>query len=304
MLAAMNYDDVIAAMFEPSPAGAVAAPGRPDSPARRLRDAIEPLAMHSVWSRSVNEAQAALGLDFMTGYVMGRAALMGQPTAGLVSSAFAVFEPSLIEGVYNAARQVCDRDELWAVRTEATIASLSDVLAGIDVTPVADALHDAVMSAPSIARPLFGGLVSQPWPTDPIGRLWRACELAREHRGDSHILVSAATGLTPVQMNILTELWVGMPLGSYTSSRGWSPDAIATTAYIVRISGWVDGDTLTEEGAAFRYKVEDTTDMLEDSITEALGDDFDNIVAQLESWSQLCIDAKAFPPDVFKRAAG
>ncbi len=300
----MHYDDVIAAMFEPSPDGAMAAPTRPDSPARRLRDAIEPIAMHSVWSRSVNEAQATLGLDFMTGYVMGRASLMGRPEAGVVSAAFAVFEPNLVEGVYNAARQACDRDELWAVRTSSTIASLTDVLSGIDVTSVADALHDSLMSAPAIGRPLFGGLVSQRWPTGPIGRLWRACELIREHRGDSHILVCAASGLTAVQMNILTELWVGMPLGSYTSTRGWDPDTIDTATETLRIAGWLEGDQLTDTGRKLRDTIENTTDRLEESITASIGDGFDEVVAALEHWSQLCIEAKAFPPSVFKRAAG
>ena len=104
---------------------------------------MEPIAMHSVWSRKTNEAQAGLGLDFMTGYVMGRAALMGQPAPGVVTAAFAVFEPSLVQGVYEAARGLCRRDELWDVRTTSTVASLTDVLAGADVTASADALQDS-----------------------------------------------------------------------------------------------------------------------------------------------------------------
>jgi len=44
----LEYTDVIAAMFEPSPADAVSAPTAEGSPARRLRDAIEPISMHSV----------------------------------------------------------------------------------------------------------------------------------------------------------------------------------------------------------------------------------------------------------------
>lgn len=300
----MEYNDVIAALFEPSPAGVEAAPSQDASPARRFRDAIEPIAMHSVWSRTTNEAQASLGLDFMTGYVMGRASLLGRPTAGAVAATFAVFEPSLVRGVYEAASNACDRDELWAVRTRSTIESLTEVVAGVDVRSVADALQDAVSSATVPGRPLFAGLVGQPWPEDPVGRLWRACELAREHRGDSHVAVCVANGLDPIEMNILTELWVGMPLGSYTASRGWSPEHIAATTATMRGKGWLEGDALSQEGSALRAAIEEDTDMLSASIIEALGDGFDETVAQLEAWSQLCIDAKAFPPDVFKRAAG
>ncbi len=300
----MEYNDVIAAFFQPSPAEAEAEPSRNPSPARRLRDAIEPIAMHSVWSRRTNEAQAALGLDFMTGYVMGRSALMGQPSPGVVTAAFAVFEPSLVQGVYEAARGLCQRDELWATRTDSTVASLTEVLAGVDVTAAADNLQNAVTSAPMAGRPLFGGLVSQAWPSSPVGRLWRACELAREHRGDSHVAVCVANGLDPIEMNILTELWVGMPLGSYTATRGWSPEDIAATTSSMQEKGWMEGDSLSQAGLALRTAIEETTDVLEQPIVDALDFSFDGIVSDLEQWSQLCIDAKAFPPDVFKRAAG
>lgn len=263
--------------------------------------------MHSVWSRTTNEAQADLGLDFMTGYVMGRASLLGRPASGAVVAAFAVFEPSLVAGVYDAASDACDRDELWAVRTDATITSLSATLDGEDgsrIAEVADALHAAVSAAPAAGRPLFAGLAGQPWPEDPIGRLWRACELAREHRGDSHVAACVAAGLDPIEMNILTELWVGMPLGSYSASRGWSPEALASTADAMRDKGWLDGDSLSGAGHELRSAIEDTTDQLTQSIVDSLGDSSDATLASLHTWSQRCIEAAAFPPDVFKRAAG
>jgi len=300
----MEYDETIAAAFQPSPAGAEADPSHNPSPARRFRDAIEPIAMHSVWSRGTNEAQAALGLDFMTGYVMGRSALMGRPAPGVVTAAFAVFEPSLVQGVYEQARALCQRDELWATRTTSTTASLTDTLAGADVAEVANALQGAVTSAPMTGRPLFAGLVGQAWPGDPVGRLWRACELAREHRGDSHVAVCVANGLDPIEMNILTELWVGMPLGSYTVTRGWAPKDIAATTARMQEKGWMDGEALSPQGLALRTAIEENTDLLEQPIIDALGESFDGIVSDLEQWSQLCIDAKAFPPNVFKRAAG
>ncbi len=300
----MEYDDVIAAAFEPTPDGVVAGPTQDPSPARRFRDAIEPIAMHSVWSRATNEAQADLGLNFMTGYVMGRAALLGEPEPGVVSASFAVFEPAMVQGAYEAARSVCDRDELWATRTAATVASLTKALDEADVSAAADALETAVKAAPMAGRPLFSGLLSQEWPSDPVGRLWRACELAREHRGDSHVAVCVANGLDPIEMNILTELWVGMPLGSYSATRAWSPDAMATTTAAMQKKGWLDGDQLTDEGRTFRDSIEASTDALEQPIIDSLGGSFDSIVSDLETWSQRCIDAKAFPPNVFKRAAG
>ncbi|MGY1679984.1 hypothetical protein, partial [Geodermatophilus sp. SYSU D01176] len=48
--------------------------GVPDTPARRLRDAAEPIATISFWGRQVNERLSGLGLNFLTGYVWARAA--------------------------------------------------------------------------------------------------------------------------------------------------------------------------------------------------------------------------------------
>jgi hypothetical protein len=303
----MTYDEVIAAFFVASPEGLAPSPVAAGSPARRLRDAIEPIAMHAVWSRRTNERLAALGFDFLDAYVAGRAADLGDPDAGVVVSSFAVFEPGMLTAVYERARATCDRATMLAARTEATIESLTETLAGVpvdDVADVADRLAAAVASADPTGRPLFAGLAHQPWPDQPVGRLWRACDLVREHRGDSHVAASVAAGVDPIAMNVLTELWVGMPFASYSATRGWTPEQLAATADRLRADGLLDGDQLSRRGQVWRDGLEATTDAQERSIVEALRDGFDELVARLDEWSARCIAAGAFPPDVFKRAAG
>jgi hypothetical protein len=137
-----------------------------------------------------------------------------------------------------------------------------------------------------------------------VGRLWRACELIREHRGDSHIAASIARGLDPVEMNVLTEVWVGMPLGSYSASRAWTAEQLEAAADRLRAAGLLDGDALTEVGRRERDALEAQTDAMEASIVDALGDHLDADVALLDDWSARCVAAGAFPPDVYKRAAG
>ena len=141
----MQYDDVVAAFFRPSEPGVVPVPVTGASPARRLRDAIEPIAMHSVWSRRTNERLAALGLDFLGGYVWGRAAALGEPDAGVVVSSFAVFEPGMLTATYEPARATCAarRDAGGAAPRPRSRASRA-TLAGVDVGPVADRLAAAV----------------------------------------------------------------------------------------------------------------------------------------------------------------
>ena len=300
----MNYDDVVAAMFEPTPDGAVAPPTVDASPARQLRDAIEPLAMHSVWSRTTNEALAALGHNFMTSYVCSRAALLGDPTPGAVASSFAVFDPSMLADVYSAGRTICERDQLLSVRDEATIASLSAVLEDQDVGPVATLLRRGIDAAPGTGRPLYSGLLDLDWPETPVGQLWRAAELIREHRGDSHVAVCVAAGLDAVEMNVLTELWVGMPFGTYSASRSWDGDMLGAAANRLESRGLLADLQLTTEGMSFRDDLEARTDVLQQPLVDAIGSDLEPALTQLNQWSQLCIDAAAFPPNVYKRAAG
>jgi len=301
----MDYDTVVQVFFQPAPPDAPTPyPVAHARPARRLRDACEPLAMHAVWSRMTNERLAAQGLNFLTGYVWGRAASLGEPPASLVVAAFAAFESGFLSSVYEEARGHLSRADLLAIRDEATMASLQKILGGEDVTFAVATLCRGLAVADGCGRALFSGLRSLPWPEAPLGQLWRACDMIREHRGDSHIAAYITAGFDPVAMNILTELDVGMPLGSYTATRGWSPDVIASTAARLQTQGLISDGALTPEGLRVRDEIEERTDAMEQPIIAAIGSDFAPLVEQLDRWSAACIAAAAFPPNALKRAAG
>lgn len=303
----MHYDEVIASVFDAPQVAGVPTPSHDPTPARRLRDAVEPLAMHAVWSRRTNEALAAQGLDFFGSYVWGRAAALGTPSPAVVTATFAVFEPTIIAGVYDAARAACDREDLLAIRVETVARSLSDTLDGADpaeIAEIADELLGAVDAADGVGRPLYSGLSDLTIPDDPFARLWRACDLVREHRGDGHVAVFTAEGLDPVTMNVLTELWLGLPFGTYSATRFWPAERLTAAAERLRASGWLDDDELTAAGRAARQRIEDRTDALEQGVVEALGDRLDHVVERCSTWSATCVDARLFPPDPFKRAAG
>lgn len=300
----MDYADAVASFSTPLPSPLpVPTPTIDASDARRLRDAIEPIAMHSIWSKATNERLADLGLNFITSYVWGRAASLGEPEPGVVASSFAVFQPDMITAAYEAGRSAIPREVMLAARAESTVESLQTTLGDDDVRSVASTLQTAVGSVSGMGRPLFSGLRDQPWPSSPVGVLWRACELAREHRGDGHIAVCLSEGLDPVKMNVLTELFVGMPLGSYSASRAWSAEQIADAADDLRTAGLIEDDVLTAEGLDYRREIEARTDAIDQPLVDAIGD-LDAIIGPLREWSQRCIDAGAFPPDPFKRAAG
>ena len=155
-----------------------------------------------------------------------------------------------------------------------------------------------------MGRPLFSGRRADGRPRDAVHCLWWACGLVREHRGDSHVAAAAAAGLDPVEMNILTELWIGMPLLSYTATRGWAPDVMQRAVARLESRGWVRDGTLTGEGLTERLSIEQRTDAQEQPIVAALGGRLGEVCSRLNHWGQLCIAAGAFPPDILKRAAG
>jgi len=274
------------------------------SPARRLRDACEPVAMHAVWSRATNERLAQLGLDFLTSYVGGRGAFLGEAAGAVVAAAFAWFEPGLVTTLWDAARAAVRLDRLVQARDESTVASLREILADEDPGEVASLLADAAQAADGMGRPLFSGRRADGRPQDAVHCLWWACGLVREHRGDSHVAVAAADGLDAIEMNILTELWIGMPLLSYTATRGWTPDAMQRAVARLESRGWVRDGGLTDSGLSARLSIEQRTDAQEQPIVAAIGDRLEEVCSRLNHWGQLCIEAGAFPPDILKRAAG
>ncbi len=304
----MDYQAALDVFFTEPPAGSAPPPPVSDaSPARRLRDALEPLAMHAVWSAATNGALAGHGYNFLTGYVTGRAAPLGEVPSAVVAAAFGVFEPGLVDALWTEGRSLLPLTELIAVRDRATVASLHDVLGGVDAAEagrVAGVLERAVAAVDGTGRPLFSALRAQPGLDDPFGRLWRAADLVREHRGDGHVAACIATGLDPVRMGILMEVWLGYPVGEYSGTRAWSAEAQQAGVARLEADGLLAGGTITDAGRATRNALEAATDRSQEALIDAVGTELAEITATLDGWSQRCVDAKAFPPDVRKRAAG
>jgi hypothetical protein len=229
---------------------------------------------------------------------------MGTPTAGVVVAAFGVFEPSLLAAVYERAVATAARDEVLAARCAGAEESLATLVTGTDAAAVADPLLDALARVDGMGRPLFSGLRQLPVPATAAGRLWRAAELVREHRGDGHLAAGVAAGLDAVTMNVVTELWLGYPVGEYSGTRGFSAAAIAETVAALERRGWVRGGVLTDKGHAARTALEVATDATEASLMSLLGDDVTGLIASAELISERILAARLSPSDPRKRAAG
>ena len=299
----MTYE-LIQSIFMATPETPYPQPVLPTSPARRLRDAVEPIATQGWWARPPSDRVAALGLGFFDGYVWGRAASLGTPSPALVVATFGVFEPAMLSAVYEGAVAVASRDDVLAARAAGASEALEPFVSAEDAAALADPLLAALDAVDGLGRPLFSALRDLPRPASAQGRLWRAAELVREHRGDGHLAAVVASGIGMREINVLTELWLGFGVGEYSATRGLGPEHLAATVAALEGQGLVADAMLTAAGRSLRDELEAATDRSQRQLIDELGDAVEPIIERADAISTDLIAARSFPTDPRKRAAG
>jgi hypothetical protein len=267
--------------------------------ARRLRDLVEPLAAAVYFSPEAQQRYEALGLNYFEGYFCSRSAVLGAAPWRVVSGAFAAFKPSVVERAVTGGWAKTTPDALL----EARLAGARDQYLRMIGAPtdamvtVADLLLELSDGLDMSGRPLFAGLAGLPvpGPDDPAGRLWRAADLVREHRGDGHI--AAWIGhVDSTEITVLTELWWGIEPDSYVWTRGWDGDDVAAARGRLTDRGLLDGDgALTDAGRDLRETIEVATDRAGRTVVERLGDRADELFAALTPLSKALVGQGGYP---------
>jgi hypothetical protein len=282
--------------------------------ARRLRNAVEPVAAGIYFAPEAHAAYQALGFDGspasadgvarpeLKSYFTSRGACMGQVPGEVVASAFGCFNPRFVVPAVAAGWQITTREAILDARERAAKAMLQRILGdrpeGLD--RVTDLLRRAADAAPWAGRAVFGGLRSLGFPDNPMGAMWRAADLVREHRGDSHVISWAVGGADAVEVLLLTEQWWGLPSRSYAPTRGWQDPDMDAGFERLQQRGLMNGEQLTDAGRAFREEIEVRTDELERSVLDALGGDLDELLEHLDPWADAIVAAGSYP----KRVSG
>lgn len=265
---------------------------------RRLRDLAEPIAGCVYFAPEAFAAYKALGLEgYAEGYFCSRGACLGKPSGEVVVAAFGVFNPMIVIPAVEAAWTKTTPDAVLAARESGATSALHRMLGKIDPRPATDVLRPALESVDGAGRALFSGLRSLPFPDDPVAGLWRACDYVRERRGDGHIAAWISAGCDPVEIGLLTELFWGLQQATYIRTRGWSDDEISDGIARLEKRGYVAAGALTDDGLAYRRRIEETTDEMEADVVEALGGRADELFALLEPWTKAILDAKGYPSD-------
>jgi hypothetical protein len=256
---------------------------------RRLRARAD-VILGVVWyTPEARDGYPGLNCSPATASLASRAACLGRVNGAAVAAIFATIEPGTVTRAIDHAWTVADPEVFCTVRLEASVRALESVI-GADAPGLERAvelLKRAVGAASKEGHPMFTALYALPWPGTRLGDLWRACDMVREHRGDSHVNAWVSMGFHPVEINLMSELWRGVPLGSVTMMQmGWSRQDLDTALAELAEHGLVHDHELTDEGQRVREEIEHATDAQERSLVEALGDDADELLGLLDPWAR------------------
>jgi hypothetical protein len=222
---------------------------------------------------------------------------MGQVPGEVIAAAFGVFNPEIVVPAVASGWAKTDATTICAARDNGAIGQLTRILGekpdGIDRAN--ELLGRATAACRPEGRPLYAGLASLALPGDPVGDAWRNADRLREYRGDAHVGAWTTAGLDATEICLLTEPYWGLPLRTYSRTRGWS-DAQFDAAEVRLVErGLLDDGKFTDAGRATRESIEVATDVQMRPVIDALGDDFDELINIMSPWGAAIRDAKGYP---------
>jgi hypothetical protein len=245
--------------------------------ARRFWAAIEPIHAVVYFAPGPLEAAQKTGLrGFWMSYFASRVAPLGALPAPAVEAMTYGFAPAMVaRAIPDAWRFASPEDVL-----EARLASAPEALrhhvgpARLEqaAAELADLLWEGAAGCRFDGRPLAAAWAGVPRPADPVGALWLAATVLREHRGDGHVLAGVAHGLRGLDATVTFTATGAITRAMVQPTRGWTDEDWAQSSRRLQARGLLDtGGRLTKTGGALRREVEDLTDRLAAGPVERLG---------------------------------
>ena len=266
---------------------------------RTLAAVLEPVIGQVFFSPECHASYAELGFAASPGqaglvhlpdgpaYFTSRGSLLGQVRPGVVAAAFGVFKPEVVSAGVTLGWSLTDAPTIFAARRAGAVAQLERVIgpAGDEVARAAELLERAVAPLSVAGRPLFAGLRSW-WddPTDRWTRLFHLGDMLRECRGDAHVAAWSSAALDGLEIGLLNDVYMGLPLRSYVRTRGWNEEELGAGVERLRDLGWLDGEVLTEAGQGVREDIERATDLQMMPALDVLDGDLDEVIGLLRPW--------------------
>jgi hypothetical protein len=264
--------------------------------ARRLAIVVEPIAGQVYFAPECHTAYERLGFGPSPGfdphgvaqpdpaaYFCSRGSALGQPPGEVIAAALAVFKPDVVIACVREGWARTDAPSVRAARDGGAVAQLTRILGEEPpgIHRAIDLLKVAVEALPSAGSPMFAGLRASGLTGDGLGDLWRLADQLREFRADAHVAAWTTAGVDATEINVLTELYWGLPLFSYSPSRGWTQTELHDAAERLRSRGWLADVALSPAGLAARDAIESDTDARLRSAVESLGDELSELIGIL-----------------------
>jgi hypothetical protein len=167
-----------------------------------------------------------LGLKGFPFYFAGRAGVMGNVDAAIVTAAFGYFEPALVNALWAKICSDVQPADAGRAYLDASMAFGRKMLAEHD-GDVLDAFSDAAEQIRAATDPagltLYAGIDAHPMPTDPAARAYLNAVILRELRGSVHLLAIRASGLRAGVAHAIRR-------PNDTASFGWDPAPTITNS--------------------------------------------------------------------------
>jgi hypothetical protein len=180
-----------------------------------------------------------LGLDLFGYYALGRGGVLGNVAGDVVASAFFFFEPSLVCGIWNTARDKADPMGTAAHYFESCAEWARTRINEVDgLDEFCKSAQRVIEAADVRGLSLFAGWRCMPLVDDAPGRALQLIHVLREFRGGANGVATRALGLT-------------------------APEAVATNSPgMYQIMGWQDEMPDAESLRDRLTQAEDITDAI------------------------------------------
>lgn len=248
----------------------------PDTPAlaRAMHGIIEPFHAILYFAPEAVQGWKRLGLEPRgQGYVAGRAAPLGAVGPRVAAAIFYNFNPAMFDAALPAAWELATPAQVLAARAQA----IQDLYTRIDaptqhLAATTDVARRAADATATEGRPLAAANKAVDLPGMPFADLWQALTVVREHRGDGHVALLTAEGLTPVEALVLYAGWQNTVSQRFLQkSRMWDDQAWGDGEESLRQRGLLDSTGLTGDGRSLRDHLERRTDQLALPLWDEIG---------------------------------
>ena len=118
--------------------------------------------------------------------------------------------------------------------------------------------------------------------------------MLRECRGDAHVCAWSSAGVDAIEIGLLTEAYMGLPLRTYIRTRGWNDAELDAAVGRLEEREVLANEGLSDAGRREREAIEIATDKQMAPAVDALGDDVEELCDILRPWGSAMRDAGGY----------